>query len=206
MRVPGPLGILLVLATILLAGCGGTSSGPAISGAACLSELDRRRIDYRPVEASDPRDSRCTVDTAVRVSRVEIALNKPTTMSCGLTSRLDEFERSVLQPLAEQELGQRVSRIDHLGAYSCRGNTSLRGRLSEHAFGRAIDIAGFRLADGAVINVERDWQAGPYRSFLRRLARRACEYFSVVLTPDSNADHYNHFHFDIGPGKSCTGV
>ena len=42
------------------------------------------------------------------------------------------------------------------------------------------------------------------RNFLHHVARNACRYFSVVLTPDSNRDHYNHFHLDIGPGRVCS--
>jgi hypothetical protein len=196
------IGPLLLLA-VLLAGCVGTPS-PGASGRACLAELSRHDIDYRPVEVDNARDPRCTVDAAVRVRRIEAALNRPATMSCGLASRLDEFEREVVQPAARSEFGERVARIDHLGAFSCRANTQTRGRFSEHAFGRAIDISGFQLADGTQISIARDWSAsGPKRRFLQRIARGACRYFSVVLTPDSNADHYNHFHLDIGPGRSC---
>jgi hypothetical protein len=36
------------------------------------------------------------------------------------------------------------------------------------------------------------------------VARAACGYFSVVLTPDSNADHFNHMHFDLGPDRLCS--
>jgi hypothetical protein len=63
----------------------------------------------------------------------------------------------------------------------------------------------FVLSDGTSVTVERDWsKAGPKATFLRHLARAACGYFSVVLTPSSNADHFNHFHLDIGPGRLCS--
>jgi hypothetical protein len=51
----------------------------------------------------------------------------------------------------------------------------------------------------------QDWAGtGPKRQFLRHLARRACDYFSVVLTPDSDADHHDHIHLDIGPDRRCS--
>jgi len=141
----------------------------------------------------------------VRVTRVAAGLNKPATMSCALAARLDEFERKVVQPVAREELGQRVIRINHLGSFSCRGMNGGGGRLSQHALGRAIDIAGFRLADGSTVSVEHDWAApGPKRLFLRHLARRACEYFSVVLAPVRKTAHHNHLHLDIGPGRRCS--
>ena len=54
------------------------------------------------------------------------------------------------------------------------------------------------------MSVERDWAApGPKREFLRALAKRACDYFNVVLTPDSDKFHYNHLHLDIGRWRLC---
>jgi hypothetical protein len=192
------------LLLLFLVGCGGSPS-TGLSGRVCLAKLDDNGVGYRSLDGVDASDSRCQVDTAVRVTRIATGLNKPATMSCALAARLDEFEREVVQPLARAELGQRVTRINHLGSFSCRQTSNLRGRMSQHAMGRAIDIGGFRLADGSTISVEQDWALdGPKRLFLRRLARRACEYFSVVLTPNSDADHYNHFHFDIGPDRLCS--
>ena len=202
MRHPGWLAAI-GCAVLLLAGCG-TSGPTGLSGPVCLARLDTQEVRYRPVASVSAADSRCQVDTAVRVSRVEVGLNHPAVMSCALASRLDDFEREVVQPLAAAELGRRVVRINHLGSFSCR---AIRGgsRLSEHATGRAIDVAGFRLSDGTTVSVQHDWsESGPKRLFLRRLARRACSYFSVVLTPDSNADHYDHIHLDIGREKLCS--
>jgi len=125
-------------------------------------------------------------------------------MSCALAARLGEFERAVVQPLAKAELGRRVVRIDQMGSFSCR-RVNGSNRPSQHAKGLAIDIGGFRLSDGTTVSVEHDWnEPGPKRLFLRHLARQACGYFSVVLTPDSNADHHNHLHLDIGPDRLCS--
>lgn len=114
------------------------------------------------------------------------------------TRRGDRHHRVLHAP------GRRVVSIDHLGSFSCRAIHG-SGSLSQHALGRAIDIAGFRLSDGTTVSVEHDWsEPGPKRLFLHHLARRACSYFSVVLTPDRNADHYNHIRLDIGPERMCS--
>jgi hypothetical protein len=203
MRHPGWFAAALAGHTLLLAGCGGTPAPSLLSGRACLARLDAQEVSYRPLAEVPGPSSSCHVDTAVRVSRVVAGLNHPAVMSCALASRLDEFEREVVQPLAREELGRRVVRIDQMGSFSCRG-ISGGSRVSQHALGLAIDIAGFRLSDGSTVSVEHDWsEPGPKRLFLRHLARRACGYFSVVLTPDSNADHYNHLHLDIGPDRLC---
>jgi hypothetical protein len=202
MRHPGWLAALGG-AVLLLAGCG-TPGPSSLSGRACLARLDTQEVLYRPVDSVSAPDARCQIDTAVRVSRVDAGLNHPAVMSCALASRLDDFEREVVQPLAAAELGRWVVRINHLGSFSCR---AVRGasRLSEHATGRAIDVAGFRLSDGSTVSVEHDWnERGPKRLFLHRLAHQACSYFSVVLTPDSNAEHYDHIHLDIGPDRLCS--
>lgn len=197
---------LIVAGLLPLSGCIGTVAPPP-SADMCLAGLAQHRIDYTPVAIDDAHGTGCLVESAVRVDRIEARLNHPTVMSCRMASRLDQFEREVVQPLAARDLGRRVVEIEHFGAYACRANTGNRRHLSEHAFGRAIDISGFRFADGSEANIERDWwRPGPYRNFLHHVAYNACTYFSVVLTPSSNHDHYNHFHLDIGPGRLCSGV
>jgi hypothetical protein len=187
----------------MLSGCGGPA--PVLSGARCLAQLDAEGVVYRTVDLGAQQDQRCQVDTAVKISRAGAGLNHPVTMSCALASRFDEFERAAVQKVAMADLGRRVVRIDHLGAYSCRNSTGRRDQLSEHARGLAIDISGFRLSDGTSISVERDWAPpGPKGDFLRHLAHAACGYFSVVLTPNSNREHFNHMHLDIGPGRLCS--
>jgi len=202
MRHPGWLAALG--AVLLLAGCGGTPDPSGFGGPVCLARLTTQEVRYRSVDSVNATDSRCRVDTAVRVSRVDAALDHPAVMSCGLASRLGDFEREVVQPLAASELGRRVVRINHLGSFSCRAING-GSHLSQHALGRAIDVAGFRLSDGTTVSVQHDWsESGPKRLFLRHLAHRACSYFSVVLTPDSNAGHYDHIHLDIGPERRCS--
>lgn len=195
---------LFVLAAAALSGCGGTPT-PVMSGARCLADLSAHAVAYRTIDMGGSNDPRCPVQTPVKVSQVEVPLNHPVTMSCLLAEQLDAFERGAVQKLAMDDLGHYVVRIDHLGAYSCRANTSRHDQLSEHGYGLAIDISGFRLSDGTIVSVEHDWsKPGPRSAFLHHLARAACGYFSVVLTPDSNADHFNHFHLDLGPSRLCS--
>ncbi len=146
----------------------------------------------------------CAVETAVEVTGAAVAWNQPALMSCGLADRLDRFLVEAAEPLALRYLGSGIERLDHFGAYSCRRETGQSSRWSEHAKGRAIDIKGFLLTDGEVVSVEHDWDAsGRKRDFLHALARRACDYFNAVLTPESDRYHYNHLHLDLGPYRLC---
>jgi hypothetical protein len=196
--------VLFAFAVAALSGCG-RPPHPVESGGECLANLNARGVAYRQIDMGEPKDSRCVVPTPVRVTAVAVRLSRPAAMSCFLAERLDTFERGALQKLARDDLGASVVRIDHFGAYSCRPNTSRGDQLSEHAYGPAIDISGFRLSNGETVDVKRDWSLpGPKRSFLHHVARAACGYFSVVLTPDSNTDHLNHFHLDLGPNRLCS--
>jgi hypothetical protein len=91
-----------------------------------------------------------------------------------------------------------VVEIRQISAYSCRGmNGNSYAHISEHAFGNALDIASFTLADGRQVSVKDGWRGLPEeQGFLRDVEAAACQQFSTVLAPGSNAYHYNHIHVD----------
>jgi hypothetical protein len=168
----------------------------------CIEQLDTQKVTYTlaPIEASS---SACTVDNPVRVSKAEISWNPPGVLACGFAVRLDDFLRETAEPLARSDLGSGIRSMRQYGAYSCR-RIARSDKLSEHATGLAIDVAGFELANGTFVSVEHDWRGSSAKSnFLHEFARAACKRFSVVLTPDYNRDHYNHIHIDIGPHHLC---
>ena len=103
-----------------------------------------------------------------------------------------------LQQAAERHLGARIVRIDHFGSYSCRrlyGGSE--GPWSEHATADALDIAGFRLADGRRVTVAADWTGSdPEAAFLRSARDTACDLYATVLSPDYNEAHRDHLHLD----------
>lgn len=119
--------------------------------------------------------------------------------SCPVAAGLYLWEREVLQLAALRHFGSEVTTVEHAGSYSCRRIYGRgEGRFSEHATADAVDITGFRLADGNRINVLRDWQEqGPKREFLREVRDGACRLFSTVLSPDYNAAHADHLHLDV---------
>ena len=89
--------------------------------------------------------------------------------------------------------------------YECRGrNGNSSAKMSEHAFGNAVDITTFTTADGKVFQMsDARNPASPVFEVLRGLRTSACGYFSTVLGPGSNEAHAFHFHFDMGMhGKS----
>ena len=104
-----------------------------------------------------------------------------------------------VQPAAMRWFGVRVVEIKQISAYSCRGmNGNPHAHISEHAFGNALDIAAFTLADGRRITVKGGWRGMPEeQGFLRDVQGAACQQFNTVLAPGSNAHHEDHIHVDL---------
>jgi hypothetical protein len=94
---------------------------------------------------------------------------------------------------------QPVVEIKQISSYSCRGMVGAGGHhISEHAFGNALDIAGFVLADGRKVMVKTGWNGAPEESgFLHDVHGAACGIFSTVLGPGYNIYHYDHIHVDL---------
>jgi hypothetical protein len=129
--------------------------------------------------------------------------------SCPVAAALLVLERQVVQPAAIRHLAKRVAVIDHAGSYSCRRLYSrAEGGYSEHATADAIDIIGFRLTDGTVISVLRDWRSeGPKAEFLHDVRDGACRLFATSLSPDYNPAHADHLDLDQAErGKMGWGV
>ncbi len=81
-----------------------------------------------------------------------------------------------MQPAALKWFRQPVVEIKQIGSYSCRGmNGNPNAHISEHAFGNALDIAEFDLADGHKISVQYGWHGAPEeQGFLHDVQGGAC--------------------------------
>ncbi len=128
-----------------------------------------------------------------------VAVKPVATLACPIVSVLDRWLADSVQPAAQRWFGARVVEIKQISAYSCRGmNGNSNAHISEHAFGNALDIAGFTLADGRHISVKDGWKGMPEeQGFLRDVQAAACQQFTTVLAPGSNAYHYDHIHVDL---------
>jgi hypothetical protein len=128
-----------------------------------------------------------------------IAVVPTATLACPIVSALDSWIATGLQPSAMRWFGQPVVEIKQISAYSCRSMNGQRGApISEHAFGNALDMAAFTLADGRKVTVKDGWHGRPEeRGFLHDIHAAACRQFSTVLAPGSNRFHYDHIHVDL---------
>jgi Extensin-like protein C-terminus len=128
-----------------------------------------------------------------------VSVKPAATLACPIVSMLDRWFAESVQPAAQRWFGMRVVEIKQISAYSCRGmNGNPHAHISEHAFGNALDIAAFTLADGRRITVKDGWRGLPQeQGFLRDIQGGACQMFNTVLAPGSNSHHADHFHVDL---------
>ncbi|WP_298724957.1 extensin family protein [uncultured Ferrovibrio sp.] len=169
----------------------------------CSLSLESSQLDYLPV-ADMSREEGCVLLNTVRVARSHLRFNASFVASCPLAVSYAMFEHHGLQPLARKHFGQEVDSVSHLGSYACR-NVRGSARRSEHATANALDLAALTLRDGRRIDVRRHWQKdtkseAAEAAFLRDLRNEACRFFRIVLGPDYNAAHHDHFHLGVGSG------
>lgn len=163
--------------------------------AACLQALrGTRYAQLEPLRES----AQCHISPRVALTGLGAARLERIETRCQTALRLAMWERHGLQAAAERHLGAQVSEIQHFSSYSCReirrpGGSG--GRMSSHATADAIDVSGFRISDGRLIQLKSDWaRPGPTAQFLRDAFASACLWFPVALGPGYNALHADHFH------------
>src|SRR5271165_3457454 len=162
----------------------------------------------------------CGMTRPLKVSALadgKVGLDKVLIIDCPMIPALEAWLNDVVQPDAQARFGQKVATLNVFGAYSCRTIDNMAGEhLSEHAFGNAVDVAGFTLADGRTIAFVRDWkkEGAQEAAFLHEAHAGACRYFTTVLGPGADVFHYNHIHLDLanhgatntGPRRICKPV
>ncbi len=156
----------------------------------------------QPAKRNPPRATPVPLGTRpsmVTGSVGPVEVKPAATLACPIVSALDQWIAGAVQPAAIKWLGQPVVEIKQISAYSCRGMNGQPGaRISEHAFGNALDIAAFVLADGRKVTVKDGWYGLPEeQGFLRDVEGAACAQFTTVLAPGSNRFHYDHIHVDL---------
>ncbi len=178
-------------------------SGPVSGGLCGISTLEGRRLARITSNVQG-----CGVAEPVSVTAVAgIRLSQPATLDCDTARAFDRWVRQVMQPAMGRN-GGGITQIRVAAHYTCRSRNNRPGaRVSEHGRGRAIDIAGFRLANGQTVTVLSDWTRGPHAQAMREMHANSCGIFRTTLGPGSDGHHDDHFHFDMasrsGGGTYC---
>jgi hypothetical protein len=152
-----------------------------------------------PPAANQPLPPLGPADPSMTASIPPVAVQPAATLACPIVSALDQWITGAVQPAALRWFRQPVVEIKQISAYSCRGmNGDPNAHISEHAFGNALDVAEFDLADGHKVSVQYGWKGSPEeQGFLHDVQSAACDEFTTVLAPGANVYHYNHIHVDL---------
>jgi hypothetical protein len=170
----------------------------------CVADLDNLGVRYTPI-ADQSFGGGCSNIGTVQLLGVGVPITNVTAIRCPLARAIALWTREALQPAARDVFGSRVVKIESMGGYSCRNIIGGRGTgRSEHATGNAVDIGAFVLADGRRVSIRQGWNGSDdEREFLRQIREGGCKRFQTVLSPDYNAAHYDHLHFDLGGKPFC---
>lgn len=170
----------------------------------CLHALDELGVDYS-------RTSRKGIAVAVEVQGPLGGVEyrgydgKPLVLDCSLVYSLAIAGRFLH--------AASVERVTYSSSYQIR---NIRGtsRPSRHSYGLAIDMHTFHTADFGTLSVTDDFEQGlgdnvdcigqPLTVGGAVLRRIECQLtrsqlFRIILTPDYDAGHFNHFHVEALP-------
>lgn len=169
----------------------------------CLIELKKHAV---VLAAAQPErsDDACLIPNPVELvatkDKSQVSYAQGLILDCRFASAFNNFVMNTVQPLARHHMGSALTSIGSGKGFVCRRrNNALTGKLSEHAFGNAMDLISFSFANGNKLPVHSSDQMKPAeRAFFDSLRSAACGSFTTVLGPGSNAAHATHLHLDLG--------
>jgi hypothetical protein len=182
----------------------------SLSSGQCRAELKKRGIVGKPAGLSTPG-----VVTPLRLAEPLRGIqfvapggkSKFAVLDCRLALALDELATILAR--------HQVSTVLVDNFYRPSARMAGTANPSQHAQGLAVDIMGFKLADGRMLMVKQDWHGavtapvcGPTSEPVVRtpealaLWNMVCEIarerlFHHMLTPNNDTAHADHLHFDI---------
>ena len=173
---------------------------------ACLINLTEIAA-FQKTEHPDQKETACTipnpVDLIATKSSDAIEFTNGLTLDCEYAAAMAQFMAQIVQPLAKYHVGEPLILVHSGEGYVCRRrNNAHTGKLSEHAFGNAMDLVSFEFASGRRLQVRSaDSMSADEAKFFNAVRQAACGAFTTVLGPGSNAAHAAHLHLDLGRAK-----
>lgn len=142
----------------------------------CPARLTDQGYKFESLSGYD--GAKCNIKEPIKLySTPTTMLTSPVTLSCSFAQSFGNWA---------EDIGAKS--MTHMGGYNCR---KIAGSIfmSQHSYGNAIDIS---MIDG--ISISNNWLEP---------STKACRHFTNILTPASNAAHYDHLHLDKGIGLPC---
>jgi hypothetical protein len=190
--------MLLLLAPLVAAA---VPTAPPLGS--CTAELDARHVSWKP--ATRPGIALGVEITGPLGGVAITAEDQPLVIDCSLAISLDEAGRYL-----------RALGVDHVTFASAYSRRNVRGtnHASKHSFGLAIDLPTFIGPELGSLRVDRDFEQGlgdemdcvgaPLTQGGAVLEVLKCQLvrsglFHLVLTPDYDDAHHDHFHLEAKP-------
>ena len=196
----------LVILAVLVA------AAPAHAGKLgdCLAELDARHVAWK--HASRPGIA-IAVQLTGTIGGIQLTSeDQPLVIDCSLAVSLDEAGKYM------RALG--IEKATFSSAYS-RRNVRGTNHPSKHSYGLAIDVHTFSGPDLGTLRVDRDYEQGlgdeincvgePLTQGGAALKILQCQLvrsglFYLVLSPDYDDAHHDHFHLEVTPWPQRTAL
>ncbi len=175
--------------------------------AACLADLRAIGARFEPAAPIDD-DGGCGIAAPVTLTKIlpDVALEPEATLRCETALQLAKMTRDMLKPAAKAAFPDKpeLTAIHQASGYVCRNrNSTENGKVSEHAYGNAIDIAALRFGERQEpVMIAKQDDGTAEAAFQRAFNAIACLYFTTVLSPGSDPTHQDHMHLDVIKRKS----
>jgi hypothetical protein len=175
----------------------------------CKAELERRGVAFKRVKRAGIADG---VEITGPLGGIPYASEQPLVIDCSLAVSLDEAGKYL------RELG--VTKTGFSSAYS-RRNVRFTNRPSKHSFGLAIDVHSYDVGTLGSLRIDKDYEQGlgdvvdcvgrPLTQGGAVLKILQCQLvrsglFHLVLSPDYDDAHHDHFHLEAKPWGERTGL
>ncbi|MFZ5671515.1 MAG: extensin family protein [Pseudomonadota bacterium] len=177
---------------------------PGEEMAACREELAALGAKFT-VPEMPAAEGQCKVVNPVRIDAIAtpagtVDFPGAPTLNCIFAKQFTSWVADIAAPVVKAHTGDALAAISTGPGYECRNrNGDSTTKISEHAFGNAVDIASFNLPGKKNLPVSNVVKLQNAESrWLMALRISACGYFTTVLGPGSNAAHAEHYHFDLG--------
>lgn len=181
------------------------SSGIPAETAACYERLRKLGVSFTP-KPSVGNGKSCGIANPIELTALSgnVKVRPATLLNCPMAEAFAMWVQNDLAPNVRRRYIAGIDTIGSMGGYSCRTMNNRRGApMSEHSKGNAIDVGSIKLTTGKTIEVRRKgFFAFRERSLLKTVRSEGCDYFTTILGPGSDANHADHFHFDLRARKS----
>lgn len=180
-------------------------NGP-VSDPACIEKLRGMGVDFKvlgQVQNGTHNGQTCTIENAVSLMGTAVPFaGMRLTMTCDMAVAMEQF-------------GQKMKSLGTTSYYGI-GSTRLcgpmrdktgnkKGTITEHALGRAVDIAGFIVGGRKIPMGAIHTPMTPDGVLAVQAKQFACSTFRGVLSPtyEGYVDVYSHFHVEWGRLNKC---